>query len=182
MPMNLFLKKVINSGQDGAEQGALGAAFLMNCPTGGNTPKSYNTAHGPKPQLKVFNLIETDNDKFPTAVSKNVQESDGTLLFISHPADITKPEEFIIEQCDQYQKPFMKVPRSRFVKPEELLSFVKKHKIHVLHVSGKIDQASNKMMFTHTKELMERFLKLVIRDARRDETSETFATSGVAVG
>lgn len=178
MPMNLYLQKIINGGEDGAEQGALGAAFLMNCPTGGCSPKGYKTSKGLKPDLKFLNLLENHSDSLKAALDENIKDSNGTLIFVRNPEDLNDRYNFIMEQCNQYHKPFMQVPLNRFLRPEALVSFIKKHKIKVLHVTGNIEEDKSKKMFSGTKDLIERFIKEVVKESKNDETAEIFDTSG----
>ena len=172
--MNLFLKKIINSGQDGSEQGALAAAFLKNCPTEGSAPKGFRTVHGNKESLKVFNLVEQETEHFPTAVSKNIRESDGTLVYISHADEMTEADRFAIQECNDANKPFMKINISHYNRTGDIVKFIKKHKIETLHITGKADRKDGKLMFDYVKDSIEKFLDEVVSDAKKDQTSETF--------
>jgi len=174
--MNLCLKKIVNSGQEGAEQGALAAAFLKDCPTGGFIPKDYRTAHGDQPKLKVFGLTEMKTEKFPHAVAQNIENSQGTVLFIGSENDITKPEQFVRDMCDRARKPIFNISIQSPSSPRMMVDFIQKNKIETLHISGKIDKAGDDSVFRFTKDFVDKFLTDVIKDSKVG-TDETFSTA-----
>lgn len=83
------LTKVISGGQTGADQGALKAAQQVGLSTGGWAPRRFYTEDGACPELgSKYGLQEISYDKkmpfcadYVTRSKKNVDDSDGTLVF-----------------------------------------------------------------------------------------------------
>jgi Circularly permutated YpsA SLOG family len=79
------LSKIISGGQTGADMGALIAARTLGLETGGFAPEGWQTEDGPQePRLRGFGLIECEEPGYPPRTTKNVANSDGTLLVGDH--------------------------------------------------------------------------------------------------
>lgn len=79
--MGKILKKVISGGQTGADLAGLMAAKTQGFETGGWILKDYLTEDGPNFDLKKFGLLPLDCVHYPTRSKKNVDDSDGTVVF-----------------------------------------------------------------------------------------------------
>jgi hypothetical protein len=85
------LTMVISGGQIGADQEGLEAAFKLGIPTGGWAPRMYVTSRGPMPRLKTMYHLKEIEEPVPLGYiirsKKNVDESDGTVAFLSYRSD-----------------------------------------------------------------------------------------------
>ncbi len=138
-----MLRKIINSGQMGVEQGALASSFIKNCETGGYIIEGYIIAYGtelkPSEKLKTFGLDEVKDGKLGECIRLNVENSDGTVIFVKSNSDITLPEKKAEEYCNNANKPVMFLTIGDHISTSRIESFIKSHNIEVLHVTGRID-------------------------------------------
>lgn len=79
---NHHVTKIISGGQSGADLAGLITAKKLGLETGGWTPKNFKTEDGPKPELGlIYGLKCLKSEKYPDRTKKNVDDSDGTLIF-----------------------------------------------------------------------------------------------------
>jgi len=127
----MSLRKVISGGQTGADQAGLCAAHNLGLETGGTAPPKFVTDVGPAPNvLRAYGLVEGEPDPrtYPKRTRKNVQDSDGTVLF----GDMSSPgSRLTIRYCIQLNKPYAINPDA-----EQLARHVRSNNIEVLNVAG----------------------------------------------
>src|SRR5262245_5772426 len=76
-----LVHRIVSGGQTGTDIGALGAGRELGLQTGGFAPRGWLTEDGPQESLlRSFGLIECEEEGYPARTSRNVQNSDGTLL------------------------------------------------------------------------------------------------------
>ena len=106
-----MVEKIISGGQTGADMGGLLAARDLGIPTGGWAAKGWMTEKGPKPELAEFGLEECTRKGYPARTLRNVEDSDGTVIFTHkwgrgseltrHYVDVSNKTGFYIDpQCD----------------------------------------------------------------------------------
>jgi len=75
-----MLEKIISGGQTGVDRAALDAAIKCDLSYGGYCPKGRIAEDG---QISdKYNLIEMKTKSYVIRTKKNVEESDGTLIFV----------------------------------------------------------------------------------------------------
>lgn len=129
--MTTTVTKIISGGQTGADQAGLVAGRLLGLETGGTAPPKFKTDEGNKPiLLKSYGLVEGEYDFriYPGRTRKNVQDSDGTVVF----GDTSSPGcRLTIECCIELGKPYAINPDA-----EQLARHVRSNNIKVLNVAG----------------------------------------------
>ncbi len=130
-----MLKKIISGGQTGADSAALDFAIWHEIPHGGWCPKGRLCENGtidPRYQLK-----ETSTKNYPQRTEKNVQDSDGTVIFTISPK-LTGGSKKTAELAAKHQKPWIHLhPRTDYESELlPLLEFLREHNIETLNVAG----------------------------------------------
>ena len=126
-----MLRKIISGGQTGADQGGLLAGEALGLKTGGTAPPKFMTENGPMPNyLKQFGLIEGEKDPstFKKRTIKNIEDSDGTVIFMEIPSP---GSQMTIIECKKRNKPSLLNPTS-----EQLRVWTEKIGIKILNVAG----------------------------------------------
>lgn len=78
------IEKIISGGQCGADRAGLEAGLLLGIETGGWIIKGFMTVKGPDLLLRDrFHLKEIESTSYPKRSMKNVDDSDGTIVFRS---------------------------------------------------------------------------------------------------
>lgn len=102
------ITKIISGGQTGVDQAALHAAQSLQLETGGYMPKGFKTEDGPQPHLKdLFGMIEMSSSDYPTRTRKNVEVSDGTLIFCLGSDGLSPGTRLTINSCKYARKPYV---------------------------------------------------------------------------
>jgi hypothetical protein len=123
-----MLKKVISGGQTGIDRLGLQLARDHGIPTGGTAPYKFKTENGPDPSLMEFGLVESSSSNYAVRTMKNIQDSDGTVLF----GNMHSPGSIMTRDgCKKYGKPSLTNPVT-----EELITWIKEMGIEVLNVAG----------------------------------------------
>lgn len=96
---------IVSGGQTGADYAGLCAARVYGIKTTGWMPKGFKTLEGPKPQYaRLFNLSETESDKYPPRTFANVKLGNVTFRFAG---DFSSPGELLTAKaCKQLHKPY----------------------------------------------------------------------------
>lgn len=125
-----MITKIISGGQTGADRGGLEAGKELGIKTGGTAPPEFMTEKGPDITLKLFGLVEGEEDPsiYPKRTRKNVYDSDGTVWF----GDQFSPGgRLTIGAARSLNRP-------RIINPTiiELKRWIRKHNISILNVAG----------------------------------------------
>ena len=150
-----MLIKVISGGQTGADQAGLAAAKACGIATGGTAPPGFMTSSGPMPELKYkFGMVEGEADPrtYPKRTRKNVQDSDGTVLFGNTGSPGCK---LTLRCCIELGKPHLSNPDV-----PELVAFIKCYKIGVLNVAGNRERTNPGIFGTTWRILTYAFAEL----------------------
>lgn len=129
--------KVISGGQTGVDQAGLDAAMALGIPHGGWCPLGRRSEDGPIP-LK-YSLKETLSDYYRDRTTRNVQDSDGTIIFIGGSIDAEPGSALTLQLCRVNERPNLLInfaidsieDSAKFVQ-----EFVSKHQIKILNIAG----------------------------------------------
>ena len=127
-----MIQKIIAGGISGTERAVLDYALAQGISCSGWCPKDRLTEDG-KIHEK-YPVKETYGSEIRESSLRNVLDSEGILV-------ITKGETkgnsaFTIETAFEHRKPFFLLNLSRGYSLPDLLSWIEKFKIRVLHISG----------------------------------------------
>ncbi|KKM83328.1 hypothetical protein LCGC14_1310620 [marine sediment metagenome] len=146
------LRKIISGGQTGADQGGLIAGKKLLLETGGTAPPYWMTEEGPFPELAShFGLVEGPYDRaiYPIRTKRNVEDSDGTVLFgrMSSPGS-----KLTLRFCKDLHKSYTVNPNARVLK-----RFVEINNIEVLNVAGNRESKNPGIAGSTIKTLIKAF-------------------------
>lgn len=122
--------KIISGGQTGADQSALSTARLCGIETGGWAPKEWLTETGPEPLLASYGLEECEVAGYPARTRRNIEDSDGTVIF--HNGKSGRGSQLTFTLCQELDKPVIIGP----VSGVGLAQFVRDNGIETLNVAG----------------------------------------------
>ena len=136
----LIITKIISGGQIGADQFALEVGEKLGIKTGGTAPPGFKTSIGNQSKLlKQFGLKEGEADIkiYPKRTIKNVQDSDGTIIFgniYSYGSRLT------IGTAKKNNKPYLINPTAKQIK-----KWIIDNNIKILNVAGNRSISSNQV-------------------------------------
>ena len=129
------ITKIISGGQPGADQAALDAAIELGIDHGGWVPKGRLTEDGPLSEK--YNLAEMPTASYPKRTKKNVQDSDGTVIFTRGP--LTGGSMLTAELAKKHGKPCFHIDLSKvhaLQASTELHKWIVREGVQVLNVAG----------------------------------------------
>ena len=135
--------KIISGGQTGADQAGLDAAIALGIPHGGSCPLGRRSENGPIP-LK-YSLQETQSDYYRDRTTRNVQDSNGTVVFIDGSIDKEPGSALTLNLCKMDERPNLLINFSldSIENAAKLLrEFVRHFEIKILNVAGSRASAS----------------------------------------
>ena len=150
--------KIISGGQTGVDRTALEVAIELDLPHSGWCPKGRRAEDGVIPAK--FQLQETSSRNYAIRTRKNIEDSDGTLVF--HLGTISGGTALTCRTAKTNGKPLQIIDLSDFdakdqAMVEEVGAWIKCHKILVLNVAGPRLSSSPKLPF-----VVRTFLNLLL--------------------
>lgn len=133
-----MIEKIISGGQTGADQGGLEAGKELGLEIGGTAPPNFWTERGSSKYLReLYGLTEGGHDPrvYPKRTRKNVQDSDGTVIF----GDFYSPgSKLTVACCKSLSKPLYRVCRedNPIIEKQDFLNWLKSYNIRTLNVAG----------------------------------------------
>jgi len=131
----MAVKKIISGGQTGVDRAGLDAAIELNIDHGGHIPQKRKSEDGLVP-LK-YKMEELTRGGYPTRTKKNIESSDGTLVFCQgKPSTGTK---LTIDHAEQINKPCLVLDVDAVSKQTAIgmiREWITKEGIKVLNVAG----------------------------------------------
>jgi len=129
------LERIVSGGQSGVDRGALDAALALGFPCGGWCPAGRLAEDGPIPER--YPVVELAGGDYRARTRRNVQDSDGTLIFA-----FGAPKGGTLEtlrDCRRFGKPHLVVDASAVPVRDaagRALLFVRGNSVRVLNVAG----------------------------------------------
>jgi len=129
-----IIKKIISGGQTGADRAGLDAAKELGIKTGGYCPKGFLTENGQDKSLRKFGLEESDTQDYNERTVKNVEASDGTVIFsiVSKTGSLLRGGSLLtLSTARNSNKPVIINPS-----PGQFRKWLIKNNIKILNISG----------------------------------------------
>jgi len=129
--------KIISGGQTGADQAGLDAAIALGIPHGGWCPLGRRSEDGPI--SSKYSLKETLSEYYRDRTTRNVQDSDGTIVFIDGSIDAEPGSALTLNLCKANERPNLMINLSidSVVDAAKLVqAFVRDRKIKILNIAG----------------------------------------------
>jgi Circularly permutated YpsA SLOG family len=138
-----MLRKIISDGQSGADRAGLDFAISTGLEHGGFVPRGRKAEDGRIADR--CNLVELMTSSYPARTRRNIEESDGTVIFslehlLSGGTKLTR------DYSNKLGKPLLHVydaPKERIFNPDShrleiqaLANFLSSNKIEILNVAG----------------------------------------------
>jgi len=165
-------EKIVSGGQTGADRAGLDYARLAGIPRGGWCPKGRRAEDGQIPP--EYELRETLSDNYRDRTSRNVEDSDGTVVFIDGSINEESGSALTFQLCRRRKKPSLLVNFSvdtieiaaKFVR-----EFVDDYKIKTLNVAGSRASISPEIGPKVIEALKMAFLEQRGNDLRKDAST-----------
>ena len=130
-----MIKKIISSGQKGADRAALDAAIKCRVPHCGWIPKARLTENGPLPNQYQLREMPTESDA--ACAEQNVVDSDGTLIIAR--GKLTTGSDYTREMTLKHKKQLLGIDLNQINHHDAaalIVSWIQLYKIKVLNVAG----------------------------------------------
>ena len=136
--------KVISGGQDGVDVSFLNIASGLGIATGGTAPQGFRTQSGNKPELaQQFGLEESKSRNYTDRTRQNVKDSDGTVIVVRDPENLTPGSKATIRFARQLDKPFLVVTPE--TDPRTVKEWISNNKIKTLNGAGSRDISGDRL-------------------------------------
>src|SRR6202051_2841522 len=138
-----MLRKIISGGQTGADRAGLDFAIYAGLEHGGYVPRGRKAEDGRIDER--YSLVELSTSSYPARTRKNIEESDGTVIF-SLERRLSGGTKLTLELAYKLGKPVLHIydsrkerisnPDSLRLEIQALTDFLRCNKIAVLNVAG----------------------------------------------
>ena len=129
------ITRIISGGQTGVDRAGLDAAIELGIEHGGYAPKGRIAEDGLIPEK--YNLEELTKGGYPARTKKNIESSDGSLIFCKGtPKTGTK---LTVEYARKIGKPFLVLDSDAVNQPTAvrlIQEWIEDEKIEILNVAG----------------------------------------------
>ncbi len=149
-----MIKKIISGGQAGADRAALDFAIDHNIPHGGCCPKGRLAEDGIID--KRYQLQETSTANYHERTEKNVEDSDGTVIFAR---ELSGGSKETAELARKHGKPCVHLHHGMHDVPAQLLRFIDGHHIETLNVAG-TRASQDPDIYNFVKQILEEALSV----------------------
>jgi hypothetical protein len=138
-----MVRKIISGGQTGADRAGLDFAIHAGLEHGGYVPRERKAEDGRIDDR--YNLVELSTSSYPARTRRNIEESDGTVIF-SLDRRLSGGTKLTLELANKLGKPVLHIydtrkerisnPDSPCLEIQALRDFVCSKKIEILNVAG----------------------------------------------
>src|SRR3984893_15406233 len=138
-----MLRKIISGGQTGADRAALDFAIEKGLEHGGYVPRGRKAEDGRIDDR--YNLVELSTSSYPARTRRNIEESDGTVIF-SLERLLSGGTKLTWEHANKLGKPALHIYNARKeriinqdslrLEIQALTDFLCSNKIEILNVAG----------------------------------------------
>lgn len=132
-----MIQVIMSGGQTGADRAALDFAIAKGIPHDGWCPRGRKAEDGPL--SAIYKLTETETAEYPKRTEKNVQHSNGTIIF-NRLEGLERGSALTERMCIKHSKPCLILigyglerVRGHALNIEE---FIKRHMIERLNIAG----------------------------------------------
>jgi Circularly permutated YpsA SLOG family len=129
-----MLDKIISGGQTGVDTAALDVAIALRIPHGGRCPKGRLRENGIIPLL--YTLKETESSDYSERTKLNIQDSDGTLIFLPLNKIITDGTRLTIQEAEKRNKPHLIIYCFEEEQSDQIKSWLNENNIGILNIAG----------------------------------------------
>ena len=127
--------KIISGGQSGADILFSKVGKEAGLATGGLMPPKFKTEDGNRPNYKKeYNMEEDTTEGYKSRTTKNVQNSDGTIVLVKNKKYVTGGSKFTVEEANRLKKPVLVI--DSFTPASEIRLWLKTNNIKVLNGAG----------------------------------------------
>jgi len=130
----MSVERIISGGQTGADRGGLDAAITLGIPYGGWCPRGRIAEDGRVPS--EYALIETASSDYTERTRKNVEDADGTAIFV---VKMTRGSMATVMWCRRRGKPYIVIANTltcRSARVTRLYEWLRRVNPRVLNVAG----------------------------------------------
>ena len=127
-----FIRKIVSGGQTGVDRAALDVALAMDMPCGGWCPRGRGAEDGAIPAR--YPLQETGSQDYAERTSRNVNDSDGTLILAI--GALHGGTLLTAQLAEKSGKPCLVVDLARPPESGKVDSWISENQISVLNVAG----------------------------------------------
>lgn len=132
-----MIKCLVSGGQSGTDRAALDFAIAAGIPHGGWCPRDRRAEDGRIPP--EYNLKETWGSGYRDRTQKNVEDSDGTIVFIDGSLNEESGSALTLQLCRRLERPCLFVNFAVDTienAAKSIREFVRDQKIKILNVAG----------------------------------------------
>ena len=158
-----MIKKIISGGQTGVDRAALDVALELGIACGGWCPEGRHADDGTIPAR--YPVQETAGMDHTVRTEHNVRDSDGTLMF--YRGELQGGTAYAVLMAHHLKRPVMAVNVDAPPVPGDIVDWIKRHRLEVLHVGGQ-REATSPGIYERVRGMIR---NVVIRSRERaDET------------
>ena len=157
-----MLVKIISGGQAGADRAALDAGLESGFPVGGYCPAGRTAEDG---VIDARYPLEEIDGGYGERTRKNVQASDGTVLF--YDAELSGGTLQTLLFCMEDKRPFRLIDRSLVDQAravQAILQFTELRRIGILNVAGP-RQSGSALIYDYVRQVMKGVIRSVNRQS-----------------
>ncbi len=148
------VEKIISGGQIGVDRVALDVARKLGIPFGGYMPKGRRAKDGKVPgRYSRYYMVELQTGGYPSRTKKNVEESDGTIIFCN--GKLKSGSKLTKDYARKIGKPYFvfdleSIPQFR--RQTVFNGWLNNYKVKVLNVAGPCysDEPGNVLLIRRT--------------------------------
>ena len=127
-----MLEKIVSGGQTGVDRAALDVALELGYPCGGWCPKGRKAEDGLLNER--YPRTDTPTDDYAERTTWNVRDSNGTLILMR--GALNGGTLQTVEDAKRLQRPHLIVDFTQAHRGDDVLAWLKGHRIRVLNVAG----------------------------------------------
>jgi Circularly permutated YpsA SLOG family len=172
-----MLRKIISGGQTGADRAGLDFAIETGLEHGGYVPRGRKAEDGRIDER--YNLVELSTSSYPARTRRNIEESDGTVIF-SLERLLSGGTKLTWEHANKLGKPALHIYNARKeqilnqdslrLEIQALTDFLCSNKIEILNVAGP-RESKEPGVYEWTLTMLRLFLNRAVIRTRQTETA-----------
>lgn len=161
-----MLKKIISGGQTGADRAGLDVAIELALPYGGWIPKGRRAEDGRVPVK--YDLEEMLTFSYPARTNKNIEESDGTVVFSR--GRLTGGSAMTMRAALKFTKPALYIDLDIYegftVEAAAIICcWIIEYRINVLNVAGS-RTSKDPFVYQQTKDILKSAVMRLLSEVR----------------